>query len=112
MTAEARSRSIKTQAVINAEMQMALENLEQDVQEILKILKGNGKTGLVDQVMAHGRDLEIIKRQHECEAEDKRDIEKARRDFWSKLTFWAVTMILTNIGVIVTFVVKISQMGN
>ncbi len=99
----------KSQAVINAEMQIALDNLEKDVQEILKILKGNGKVGLVERVNMIEINVSHINERHARNDARREEDQKAKREFWQKLSFWAITTILTNVGLIITIIIKFAE---
>lgn len=100
----------KSQAVINAELQASLSSLQEDVQEILKILKDNGKPGLVRKVDYMEVDLRLIKERHEKEDKNREKEEDLRRSLKANLIFFALTTILANIGLVVTIIYKMQQL--
>lgn len=100
-------RSTKSQAVINAEMQLALQNLEKDVQEILRMLKGNGKVGLMDRVSAIENDMQVLRERHKNEDRRKDIEEQSRKEFWQKIAAGIILMVVSNIGLILTVVYKL-----
>lgn len=110
----------------DANLIVRIDRLENAIQRVLKTMEGNGKLGLVDRVakleavMTAVNESNIVKRLGDLETsvnnhqvnESARlhadaEAEKERKDFWRKVALATITMVITNVGAIITAAILI-----
>lgn len=88
--------------------QLAL--LVRDVEELLKLVKGNGKTGLIDRVSCVEHNVKDARRDINEMIEAAKERDRQRSAFWQKVWLAVVVLIISNIGIIITILAKLIEL--
>lgn len=88
--------------------QLAL--LVRDVEELLKIIKGNGKMGLVERMSCAERDVRDARLDINELVAAAKERDRQRAEFWRKVWLAVIVLVISNIGVIITILAKLIEL--